>query len=73
AVEAKAQCATSCATIPPKHPVLPGYAATYVNESYAKCLAAPDSSACFVSRVQHLVVPRDTHALQFAYGEVNRD
>ena len=32
-----------------------------------------DSSACFVSKVQHLVVPRDTNAIGFAYCEVNRD
>jgi len=33
----------------------------------------PDSSACFVSKVQHLVVPKDTNAIHFAYCEVNRD
>jgi hypothetical protein len=32
-----------------------------------------DSSACFVSKVQHLVVPRDTTAIGFAYCQVNRD
>ncbi len=33
----------------------------------------PDSSSCFLSKVQHLVVPRDANAIQFAYCEVNRD
>jgi pimeloyl-ACP methyl ester carboxylesterase len=33
----------------------------------------PDSSSCFLSKVQHLVVPRDTNAIHFAYCEVNRD
>ncbi|HEX8435026.1 alpha/beta fold hydrolase [Archangium sp.] len=33
----------------------------------------PDSSSCFLPKVQHLVVPRDTNAIHFAYCEVNRD
>jgi pimeloyl-ACP methyl ester carboxylesterase len=33
----------------------------------------PDSSACFLSRVSHLIVPRSTSAIDFAYCEVNRD
>jgi hypothetical protein len=33
----------------------------------------PDSSACFLSKLQHLVIPRDTNAINFAYCEVNKD
>jgi len=33
----------------------------------------PDSSSCFVSKAQHLVVPTHTSAISFAYCEVNKD
>jgi len=33
----------------------------------------PDSTSCFLPKVQHLAIPRDTNALQFAYCQVNRD
>lgn len=33
----------------------------------------PDSVSCTLSKVQHLVVPTDTNAINFAYCEVNKD
>jgi hypothetical protein len=33
----------------------------------------PDASACQLSKVQHLVVPSHTSAVNFAYCEVNKD
>jgi pimeloyl-ACP methyl ester carboxylesterase len=33
----------------------------------------PDASSCTLSKVQHLVVPKDASAIAFAYCEVNKD
>jgi pimeloyl-ACP methyl ester carboxylesterase len=33
----------------------------------------PDADSCMLSKVQHLVVPRDANAINFAYCQVNKD
>ena len=48
------------------------------NGSNLDCRAAnytvdPDSTSCFLPKVQHLVIPKDTNAIHFAYCQVNRD
>lgn len=80
-VEARAQCAASCSTVTPKHPVILVHGR---NDDATRwdTLVASWSSRGYTegvnlfridSRIQHLVIPRDTNAINFAYCEVNKD